>query len=303
MSRVVCALGALLLAGCPKNPTAPPTQPGDCKSHADATQTVEVGLGESDFTLAKADGGTFINYGAQGGRHVWAAVRATGFDGTQVNITLTATDPFSGAKLGEGNAFDTPLNAEKGAGAQSCDYYGIPLFLYGRQGLALITANVLDMSGHTATGSVRVWLGDPQLPACIPQDGVMPAIVPAYGMTYGGGYTLIKDGDTISLPSTNPDLQLKPLLQGFADSATTITAELRDPAADPTAAPLSTVTTKPGAGEAGSPDPGPPLRCVSAQRGSLPVSPGMPLLLHLSADDGLGHKAEDTRHVTFVITP
>jgi hypothetical protein len=310
-ARWLVTLAAPLLGGglCAPAPFGPPDQPGDCEDGVTAI-AVEAGTGYDAFVPIVPDQATETVFGAQGGSHVWAAVRATGFGSARVNVDLDAVDAFSGLPLGRGALYETRLNQVEGAPAGTCDFFGLPLFLNARPiggsaGLAKITVRVGSSDGRSGRIETRVWLGE-RRPECVPADGVAPKLLPRSDVLVDGwGVThLIVDGETLearqAYESMPTELLVGAQLTGFASSVTTLRASLLDPAA-PSATPLATAEAKPSIDDAPYrvlPEVGP--GCAPTQAVRLAVPPaldGREVTLSLTADDGLGRVESVSRKV------
>jgi hypothetical protein len=300
------ALGAGL---CAPTPFGPPDQPGDCEDGASAI-AVEAGTGYDAFVAITPDQATETVFGAQGGSHVWLALRATGFGAAPVDVELEATDAYAGLPVGRGAVYETRLNQVSGAAPGTCDFYGIPLFLSARpvggsSGLARVTLRMATRDGRAGAAEARVWVGEPR-PECVPAEGVAPALVPRHDPAFESGRTphAILDGETLEARSPSAsqpaELLVGAQLSGFAASATRLRASLLDPLT-PAAAPLALAEAAATADDAPYrllPEVGP--GCAPTQQARLVVPPaldGREVLLELAADDGLGHAASISRRV------
>ncbi len=307
-------LSPLLGAGaCGPPLPGPPSQAGDCRNGPGAPAVVP-GTGESGFVALADDAETQLNFGPQGGEHVWTAVKATGFGARQVKVSLEAKDAFSGAPVGAGAAFEVHLNALAGQPQGTCDFHGVPLFLEGRfrksGGLVELTATVTADDGTTATGTKRIWIGQ-ALPVCVPAAHATPTVTPTLVTPDGAAPVPLADGERLSISSISsasgsPTLVVGALTTDLAASALTLHAELRDPNADASAPPLASADSLPGSAPA---EPAlttdTPARCQPQTVVSLPLDAlagagTVDALLVLSAADGQGDTATAQQHLTLV---
>ncbi len=115
---------------------------------------VEVGTGEKAYEIISAGNPVGIVCGAQGGQHIWTAIRARNMDPSSVNIRITirlasAAEPFCGFQL---------QGIQLGASTDGWfDFVGSRCFVYHPDqvvGQDLIMEGVVtDSAGHTATGA------------------------------------------------------------------------------------------------------------------------------------------------------
>lgn len=73
----------LLLTGCPQDP---------CEAAAAVDPALAIGMGEKDFTPLDDGDTVTLNYGSQGGRHIWVALQAAGVNPGQKGIIGGDTD-------------------------------------------------------------------------------------------------------------------------------------------------------------------------------------------------------------------
>lgn len=301
--------GACLCLPSPTPGPLPPPQEGDCTVLA-GEPGVEPGTGQHAFVALVDDGTTDLQYGAQGGIHVWASVKTTGFGPALVKIDVEARDAYSLVDLGAGAADDVRLNQLPAAPPGTCDFHGIPMFLDGRYdgsgGLATVTATVTAPDGRTATAARRLWLGA-ALPACVPLDGAVATLATRLtgpNLRPGESARDIADGETLDASQDGESatrLHVGVFTTGLAASALRLHADLRDPAADPSAPPLASADaeTSPFAQPPSLSAETPP-RCIPPAQVQLPVDAALEgrlvdLVLH--GDDGHGHVVDATRHV------
>ena len=274
-------------------PSSPTTTAMRCA--ASDTPTVALGFGLGAPVTLSADDEVTQVFGPQGGSHVWVGGRAGGL-ATPVEFSFEARDAFSGARIGTGRAVG-------GCEVRSALLYLNALFP-GGAGLARVRVTARDTTGRSATSALRVWIG-PRHPECVPQPGATPSLVPLVltSLSSRREEALTVAPYTLLRPASGGDALIGAGVLGFAASAVTLFARLYEdtPAgrvlvSELRASPSTDDTNVVPVVRRASPE------CVAPVTVRLPIDatvPRGPLVLQLTADDGLGHRSTEERPVLF----
>lgn len=266
---------------------------------AATTPAITLGFGADTLTTPASDSPITQIFGPQGGSHVWAAARADGL-ATPVAYAFEARDAFSGARLGGGRIVG------------GCDVRGVPLYLNALfplgASLARVNVRATDAAGRDASRELRVWIG-PAHPECVPAKGAEPALTPVVltSLTSQREEALSLASGALLRPVSSGDALVGAAVRGFAASAVTLFVRLYEetPAGrsllrELRAAPTNDDTNVVPVVRRTAPD------CVAPVTVRLPVDTSQrgPLVLSITADDGLGRRRTEERAVRFVpLTP
>jgi hypothetical protein len=275
-------------------PTPSSAPPIGLRCGAATAPAVTLGFGADTLTTPAADSPVAQIFGPQGGSHVWAAARADGLT-TPVTYAFEARDAFSGARLGGGRRVG------------GCEERGVPLYLNALlplgASLARVSVRATDAAGRDASRELRVWIG-PAHPECVPAKNVEPTLTPVVltNITSRREEALSLASGALLRPISNGDALVGVAVRGFAASAVTLFVQLYEetPAGrtllrDLRAAPTNDDTNVVPVVRRTSPD------CVSPVTVRLPVdaTPRGPLVLSVTADDGLGRRRTEERAIRF----
>jgi hypothetical protein len=266
---------------------------------AATTPAITLGFGADALTTPASDSTITQIFGPQGGSHVWAAARADGLT-TPVTYAFEARDAFSGARLGGGRLVG------------GCEVLGVPLYLNALfplgASLARVNARATDAAGHDVSRELRVWIG-PAHPECVPAKNAELTLTPVVltNLTSQREEALSLASGALLRPVSNGDALVGAAVRGFAASAVTLFVRLYEetPAGrsllrDLRAAPTNDDTNVVPVVRRTSPD------CVAPVTVRLPIDATLrgPLVLSVTADDGLGRRRTEERSVRFVpLTP
>ncbi len=266
---------------------------------AATTPAITLGFGADALTTPASDSPITQIFGPQGGSHVWAAARADGLT-TPVTYAFEARDAFSGARLGGGRLVG------------GCEVLGVPLYLNALfplgASLARVNARATDAAGHDVSRELRVWIG-PAHPECVPAKNAEPTLTPVVltNLTSQREEALSLASGALLRPVSNGDALVGAAVRGFAASAVTLFVRLYEetPAGrsllrDLRAAPTNDDTNVVPVVRRTSPD------CVAPVTVRLSIDATLrgPLVLSVTADDGLGRRRTEERSVRFVpLTP
>lgn len=284
------------LVACSNAATPPGSTPVvGLRCGAATTPAVTLGFGADTLTTPAPDSSVTQIFGPQGGSHVWAAARADGLT-TPVTYTFEARDAFSGARLGGGHLVG------------GCEVLGVPLYLNALfplgASLARVSARTTDAAGRDVSREMRVWIG-PAHPECVPAKNAELTLTPVVltSLTSQREEALSLASGALLRPVSNGDALVGAAVRGFAASAVTLFVRLYEetPAGrsllrDLRAAPGNDDTNVVPVVRRTSPD------CVSPVTVRLPVdtTPRGPLVLSVTADDGLGRRRTEERSIRFV---
>ena len=309
MNRLVVLLVGLLGASCAgESPRPAPVASVSGCGLLSARPSVILGFGSGSFISLEEGSETPQVFGPQGGSHVVVGARVSGFD-PRVDVTFEARDAYSGAQVATGRVVGVEPAHYADEPDQSCDVRDV-LLVFGDRfpggaGLADVSVTARDASGHMAMTSLRLWLGH-RLAACVPMEGAPTRLVPLVlvSATQGREEAVEIVMDAILRPTSGADVLVAAGVLNFAASAVTLVGRLfedtpggrvlvREVRASP---PLDVAHAVPTQRRAAA-------ECVAPVTLRLPVdsmTTGRPLVLALTAEDGLGHTLTTERLVSLL---